>query len=543
MATTTERIRYVFEGSTAGLDSATRRAQRDLKGLEQVAQGVGGRFGELAGRASALGRGLGALGPAAIAVAAVGAAAVGSVVGMVKLTRAAGEAVNALKPLQGTSLGLSDDQVARIDRANDSLDAMWAAGSKLAATIAANIAPSVEQLATVVVAMGLAASDAFTSFAGGTSIVTSSIDAMGRAFATFVDAEAGFLKGWRAIRQALGDTDTSGLDATIASVDALSVSLKTGLSASLGEVFSNMLDLDRARAFIQGLGGDAEGAAKKAAQLQSAMDALAKLSRDVDSDTISRWRQIALDHDDRVAALDDIRAKMIENGATAEQLAVAQQVNDAITLRMLREEADLRAKIRDEQLGAAQKTLSIVGGASNQLTSILVDNAKKQADAESSKAQQAKTAALVAFRAGQLASVAAIGVETARNTVSFAAPPPAGLGPFLGPPAALTLGATAVGAALAQKPPSFDVGGRVVGGPRMPGGNNRQVLAQLEIGEEVRTVEQQRDDARRMSPVVLPIVVSRVEAERQALSSARNGGIISRLQRRRGRGQRRFSGV
>lgn len=141
------------------------------EGLKRIAQAVGGKTGEMAGRVEALGQSVGALaspmGLAAAAVAGVAAATLGLTAAAVKAVLAADELVKELKGLEhlrGFEL-IEPEQLASIETFNGSVDALAVIGKQAAVVYAAEFGPALEQMAVRVVAASLAGLD-FLRFLG-----------------------------------------------------------------------------------------------------------------------------------------------------------------------------------------------------------------------------------------------------------------------------------------------------------------------------------------------------------------------------------------
>ena len=141
------------------------------EGLKRIAQAVGGKTGEMAGRVEALGQSVGALanpmGIAAAAVAGVAAATLGLTAAAVKAVLAADELVEELKGLEdlrGFEL-IEPEQLSSIETFNTSVDALAAIGKQAAVVYAAEFGPALEQMAVRVVAASLAGLD-FLRFLG-----------------------------------------------------------------------------------------------------------------------------------------------------------------------------------------------------------------------------------------------------------------------------------------------------------------------------------------------------------------------------------------
>ncbi len=154
---------------------AFKKTQKDVEdtgeGLKRIAQAVGGKTGEMAGRVEALGQSVKALaspmGLAAAAVVGVTAATVALTAAAVKAVMAADELVEELKGLEDLRgfEPIKPEQLASIETFNTSLDALAAIGKQAAVVYAAEFGPALEQMAVRVVAASLAGLD-FLRFIG-----------------------------------------------------------------------------------------------------------------------------------------------------------------------------------------------------------------------------------------------------------------------------------------------------------------------------------------------------------------------------------------
>jgi hypothetical protein len=154
---------------------AFKKTQKDVEdtgeGLKRIAQAVGGKTGEMAGRVEALGQSVKALaspmGLAAAAVVGVTAATVALTAAAVKAVMAADELVEELKGLEDLRgfEPIEPEQLASIETFNTSLDALAAIGKQAAVVYAAEFGPALEQMAVRVVAASLAGLD-FLRFIG-----------------------------------------------------------------------------------------------------------------------------------------------------------------------------------------------------------------------------------------------------------------------------------------------------------------------------------------------------------------------------------------
>lgn len=206
-----------------GAGDASKNLKERLDALKFAAQGVGGKTGEMAGRFENFGRAIGSLGsvggPIAVstlAIAGVGVAAVAMGYAVVKgakmatdaivtLNRTAAETIEKYEELEGTPFGFTDTQIARIDRANDSLDATQYIAERLGVELATNMAPTVESMSVLFVAAGLAASDAFESMTQGVDVLQGALDSVGRlVYTSMIAPFQSVAEHIRDVRSALG---------------------------------------------------------------------------------------------------------------------------------------------------------------------------------------------------------------------------------------------------------------------------------------------------------------------------------------------------
>jgi hypothetical protein len=112
------------------------------------------------------------------AVVGLGAAAVGGAAGVLALgagvtalVMKTDDLIKSLEPFEGLNgFVVSDADVERVGRANAAVESIGVVASRLAVTLGTELAPYVERVATVLVAMGLAGVDAFNTAAQGTDL-------------------------------------------------------------------------------------------------------------------------------------------------------------------------------------------------------------------------------------------------------------------------------------------------------------------------------------------------------------------------------------
>ena len=114
------------EDKQGKLDNTTKKTTQSIERAKSAAQALGGRYGELAGRAEAAAKAAGplgvAVGAAAVALTAGAAAATKMVIEAVNLTRHLGEITERADELAMVGAGLDEDDVALVEDANAALD-------------------------------------------------------------------------------------------------------------------------------------------------------------------------------------------------------------------------------------------------------------------------------------------------------------------------------------------------------------------------------------------------------------------------------------
>ena len=130
-------------------------AQDALGETGKKALGVVGNIGTIAASFGPVGI---AAGVAALAITGIAAAAAGAVAGVVMLTRAAYENIDALEKIKSTEL-ITEEQIGAITEANAALDAIGLVASTFTTTLAAELAPAVKTVAVFLVDAGLTIKD------------------------------------------------------------------------------------------------------------------------------------------------------------------------------------------------------------------------------------------------------------------------------------------------------------------------------------------------------------------------------------------------
>ena len=147
------------------LTNATKSSTQSIERAKSAAQALGGRYGELAGRAEAAAKAAGplgvAVGAAAVALTAGAAAATKMVVEAVNLTRHLGEITERADELAMVGAGLDEDDVALVEDANAALDRLAGTFDRLLVTVAgaSGFTQAMEDTATAVNGVMLAVED------------------------------------------------------------------------------------------------------------------------------------------------------------------------------------------------------------------------------------------------------------------------------------------------------------------------------------------------------------------------------------------------
>ena len=203
-----ENVAEVQDKVKQAVASATRAARRRVEALESSTDKLGKRFNVAAEMGSKLGAipGLGRLGtalgglaggfsallsPVGLAVAAVasvgaafvGAAASGAILlkGLFDVVHGYEDLVDAVKPLESMDLGLTDEQKDSFGKAKAGVDSLGVVLKGLALTWASEFTPAIEEGTRLLVALGLAASDAFKVFTEANDPIKNSFKIIGEA--------------------------------------------------------------------------------------------------------------------------------------------------------------------------------------------------------------------------------------------------------------------------------------------------------------------------------------------------------------------------
>lgn len=277
------------------IEAAHGKMSDSMEGVKFAAQGAGGKIGEMAGRAENFGRAFAKFGPVGgpVALATVGIAglgiaalAMGAAVAkgalmandaVVSLTRSAAETIEKFDEFKGTPLGFTEEQVARIERANDGLDGTSFLASKLGVELASNVAPTVERVSILVGALAIGAIDAFNSIADGTDVLQVGLDGVGRAiYNNMIWPFQKLAEHVRDVRSALG-LNNDVLDSVIAGFESWNQTTAIGitrLEAYSGGAMQGYID--QATQAIRAVGDLAETEATRTEAIGKTANALEK---------------------------------------------------------------------------------------------------------------------------------------------------------------------------------------------------------------------------------------------------------------------------
>lgn len=320
------------------------RIGRTKEGMAQLGAAVSvvsPRMGTLVMQASALTGAAKAaaagLNPVVLGVAALGAASLGAVSAMaalagaaVKLVSASDEMNKKLQPLRdaGFAIGAIGAEAERLDRSAASLDAVGSAFAGLGVTIATQVAPAVEEVATLLIAMTLSINDTIKrvgvldlvlgAFVEATLVaVVNQVTGVIGSFLSLADVAAATARAMGA--GGLADA----LDAVATKwngvVAAATKPIKTGSAAALGAAYDEMAGnlgeyMEQTRALIgaQDVANDKIAAGGKAAkEAANDMSALVKWATEL-SGTLAAEDMAELDQAylDIAAALAEVEREL-----------------------------------------------------------------------------------------------------------------------------------------------------------------------------------------------------------------------------------------
>ena len=521
---TKEEIEYVFTADTSGVDSgaskvaralgrtdkAADKADKSLKktgnsmeGMKFAAQGAGGKIGELAGRAENFGRSFGMLGAVggpiagvAVVLAGVGLAAVATGVAVVKgtvmateaivsLTRGAADAIEKFKEFEGTPLGFTQEQIDRIERANDGLDGTVFAASRLEVELASNVAPTVGRVSILVGALALGATDAFKSMTQGADALGAGLDSAGKAYAAVMGPQIMMVRAQRALNNALG-LNSDHLDITIQRMEgwrAVMAAGATQLDSYTGTSMQGYIDQSVQIANAVGELTEAEDA--RTASIDSAAAALERQAKALRLLEIAKGEAKRDNDTDKQALVD------------AQSLLSMKEANAAASLASATA-TDTQTKAEGNYRNAAQQTANVVAA----LPGLFKEGSK---------------AAAVASQASNYVQA----VYNTANAVTAALT----AGPILGPILAgvtAGLGAAQIATIATTAPPAFASGGimSASNAPLYPQNGPGERLASITPGEGIFTRDQMQamgGGAGSQAPIVIDLKMSNRTVSRSTI--------------------------
>ena len=445
------------------LDKTTKSTTQSIERAKAGAQALGGRYGELAGRAEAAAKAGGALGvavgAAALALTAGAAAATKMVTEAVALTRHLGEITARADELALVGAGLDDADVALVEDANEALDRLAGTFDRLLVSGggASGFAEGMTEVATALNGVFLAIesnADTLTSFA------TTLID-VGR-FLPFIGLNIEYI-----------DTQMELFAQNIRLVNELTGDFTAEQKAAAEEA-QNLADIQALEAERQAM--EAQVAASRAkeerkriAERRKASEDAAKLAEQefearrafFEAEDELFFAQQAAKEEAQTKALEDtiarIDAEVAAEVAAQEAIAEARRAANEEAVDLTMRYADAVISLGDDILAAELERLEASG-------------------------QQNVAATKRVFALQKAADMAATIISTARAVMSAYAMPP---GPPITTPIALAVGAAGAVQIAKISSQSFHMGSRA--GDLAPD----EVQARLTRGEAVLTRQAQ----------------------------------------------------
>ena len=475
-------------------------AEQTGEGLKRMAQAVGGKTGEMAGRVEALGQSVAALatplGAGTAAAVAMTAAVTGLAAGMVAAVFAADDFIDDLKELQGLEGFelLPADQVEAIETVNGSLDAIGAIAKQATVVLAGEFAPAMEQAAVAVVALNLAMLDGIRQVADAVDLFQvlgdAMIDGLMGPIDLVVSGLAGMVKALALVAEAAGQDELAGklTDATTAMaqlrkqlttaglLEAASLTIdladSTGnYSARARELIGSLEELDATqtsvKASTQDLGAEIDAITEKSlASFQKALEAEQKALEQVAAiGTAARKSQLTAEqalqreYADQLLAIHALSTAHQDNLAIQDEAAAARLALEKEYFAELgalrdadaaKEQAAIEARRNDS--AALAKSLIQTGDMLTQARLENIDTTTEAGKTEASRmfATQKGLAIVTALIDGALA--------TSKAFAQFGPPPsPAGIAAA----AAAAAQTSAAVALIAAQKPEFPMGGIV----------------------------------------------------------------------------------
>ena len=475
-------------------------AEQTGEGLKRMAQAVGGKTGEMAGRVEALGQSVAALatplGAGTAAAVAMTAAVTGLAAGMVAAVFAADDFIDDLKELQGLEGFelLPAEQVEAIENVNASLDAIGAIAKQATVVLAGEFAPAMEQAAVAVVALNLAMLDGIRQVADAVDLFQvlgdAMIDGLMGPIDLVVAGLAGMVKALALVAEAAGQDELAGklTDATTAMaqlrkqlttaklLEAASLTIdladSTGnYSARARELIGTLDELDATqtsvKASTQDLGAEIDAITEKSlASFQKALEAeqkaleqVAAIGTAARASQLDAEQKLTTEYGNQLAALLALSEAYPENlaiqqEAVSTRLTLETQYNDAVQAlnqETAKQERDAQLRRVEDALSAA----SMLANVAHDLTDVRIENMKELDAAGRAELERM-------FRVQKAISIAGVVIDGAAATMKAFAqfgPPPSPVGIAS---AALVAAATGIQIAkIAAQQPEFPMGGIV----------------------------------------------------------------------------------
>ena len=475
-------------------------AEQTGEGLKRMAQAVGGKTGEMAGRVEALGQSVAALatplGAGTAAAVAMTAAVTGLAAGMVAAVFAADDFIDDLKELQGLEGFelLPAEQVEAIENVNASLDAIGAIAKQATVVLAGEFAPAMEQAAVAVVALNLAMLDGLRQVADAVDLFQvlgdAMIDGLMGPIDLVVAGLAGMVKALALVAEAAGQDELAGklTDATTAMaqlrkqlttaglLEAASLTIdladSTGnYSARARELIGTLDELDTTqksvKASTQDLGAEIDAITEKSlASFQKALEAeqkaleqVAAIGTAARASQLDAEQKLTTEYGNQLAALLALSEAYPENLAIQQEAAntkLAIETDYHEKLQAMAEDTAEKERLQrleeiDERLAVAKSAVSTA----DMVAQNRLDNMDKTTDAGRAGAERM-------FRIQKALAMVGVLIDGAAATVKAFAqfgPPPSPVGIA----AAIAAGAatTASLAMIAAQKPEFPMGGIV----------------------------------------------------------------------------------
>jgi len=581
-----------LQGDAKATGKAMNEAGKGTKGLgqglqatEKIAQSAGGRVAELTGRFKSLGEGLALLGGAGGVLVGVTLAAAGvtlalgaMAVAAVSVVAAADEAVVRMK-----DLGMATKaQVADIQGANDAMAGLGVVMDSMTVTLADELSPAVERISILMVAMGLAAVDAWNNIGGLGGVIDGlkspvtwledSMSSLAVSMGILSEEDAALAKALRSIRD-----DTDGFDMTMTDLEATLgdyVGKAEAVIGKLGEQRKAKVDLTAATKELQaaeeaymkiidqskmaGLEGLELFQAREDAAVRAAAVESERLTAQLDGlDQFSTAYETTLL---QIMALEEqldltLRGIWEERAAFIEEQNVARveswRTNQDLVLAGIEEENAARQKAAEDQAAADEENANRRKAMQDSIVESSMMGIQALIDIGStitSMFKNAGGAAKAFFIAQKAASIGQVAINTAEAVTKAVAqwgppPSPAGIAAIA---SALLVGASSAVQIAAQQPPKFHLGTMNAGAsassmsaPMPSGSGPGELAAILQAGETVRTKEQEAA-LRNAVPIVLIQSDHRLY-EAQARMSLNRGVLREAIQPGASLGQERFN--